>query len=471
MASSPEHRGESVRISWLLGGRRGGAKQSVTFSGDPAEDRMKLALAAKAFVEARGHNVTREQCYAAILGPPDEPVTIVPTFQQWAKEWIADLRRAKRVQQDVARRYEQYLELRAVPYFGARLLTEITRDDVKAWVASMRSSRVTQGNKSRRPGSRLLSAQTITKQFMIASACLAAAVPKWIPVNPAAPLPGERKNSIGLPPLGPSNGMFLTATEVELILDECPPELHDLVFVAVRTGLRMGELIELRAQHILFPRSGGATILVRRGRKSDGTAGEPKSPASRRDIPVVGRAAEVLARRVQGRRPAAYVFTTGTGARWQPSNLRARYWYRAVAAAQRCPQHPPASPPRPTSGPTRKLRNDEISACGCPGVLTRRPRFHDLRHTHASVLIANGWHFKKVQRRLGHARFQTTMDVYGHLVDLGGDEELEGLEDFFSPGTQTRTPADRPTARQVAVQRRHQRRLVRHATSGQLRSR
>jgi integrase len=464
MASSPEHRGEAVRITWLLGGRRGGAKQSCTFTG-PSEARLKLALAAKALVESRGHNMTREEVYTAVLGEPVVAGEVMPTFQLWARQWIDDLRASRRVQDDVRRRYEQYLNLRAVPYFGGKRLDALTRDDIKSWVASMKGSIVTKGNKSRRPGGKLLAAQTITKQFMIASSCLAAAVPKWIAVNPAAPLPGERKNSVGLPAIGPSEGMFLAAEEVRAILLHCPPEFYDLVYVASRTGMRMGELVALEVRNVLFPRDGGATVLVRKALKSDGSVGEPKTPASRRDIPVVGEAGAILARRVAGRKPGALAFTTPRGARWAPDNLRPRYWYPAVAAARRCPEHPPPSPPKSRSGPTRRWRDDEISTCGCPGVLTRRPRFHDLRHTHASVLIARGWHFKKVQRRLGHARFQTTMDVYGHLIDLGDSDELAGLEDFFTPPQPVRR---RPAAHRGSVRRRVRARTVaaRQSASG-----
>ena len=45
----------------------------------------------------------------------------------------------------------------------------------------------------------------------------------------------------------------------------------------------------------------------------------------------------------------------------------------------------------------------------------RRIRFHDLRHTFASLLIDEGAHPKYIQEQLGHGSFQMTMDVYGHL--------------------------------------------------------
>lgn len=457
--ASIEVRGSSVRVTWPLGGRRGGAKQSCTFTGSTETGRMKWALAAKALVESRGHDITRTACYEVVLGAVDKRSDTVPTFKQWAQQWIAARREARDAQSDVLDRYERCLMVRTVPYLGHKKLTEIDRESIKGWVRWMSSSHVTYGSKNRRVGDRLLAAQTIGKHFMVTSACLAAAVPKWITVNPAAPLPGERKNGVGLPAATHLEGMFLDAQEIGLILRQCHPHLYDLVYVALRTGMRMGELIALEAQYVVFPRAGGATVLVRKALKSDGTVGGPKSAASRRDLPVSGKAAEILGRRVQGRRPSDLVFTSPRGAFWNTQSLRDKHWYRAVAAARRCPEHPPPPPEKPRGGPTRGWRNHEISTCGCPGLLLRRPRFHDLRHTHASALIADGWHAKKVQRRMGHSRFQTTMDVYGHLMDLGGEGELDGIEEFLEPARAT------PRRRAGSVVRRVRRVAVRHLPS------
>jgi len=45
-------------------------------------------------------------------------------------------------------------------------------------------------------------------------------------------------------------------------------------------------------------------------------------------------------------------------------------------------------------------------------------RFHNLRHTYASLLIAQGEHPKYMQSQLGHSSiFSVTMDIYGHLMD------------------------------------------------------
>ncbi len=456
MASAPEHRGESVRIWWLLGGKRGGAKQSCTFTGPP-EARLRLALAAKQLVEARKHDITRAECYEAILGEPVEVDDVVPTFKMWAAEWHETLRKNDTLQSDVLHRYGRSLELRAFPYLGHKRLTDITRDDIRDWVTAMKATRATYGNKKRRPGGGLLKPTTIASHFLVVSSCLIAATPKWIPVSPTAPKPGQKKNDFGIPAINPSEGMFLTATEVNRIVDSCPPEIRDLVYVASRSGMRIGELVALETRHIVFPRDGGATILVRQAQKSNGTIGDPKSPASRRDVPVYGQAAEILAARVVGRKPRALVFPTLTGLMWNVTNLRARYWYRALSGASVCAEHPPTPPARPQRGRRRPVRQSDWpkSTCGCPGVLSRWPRIHDLRHTHASALIAEGWHFKKIQRRLGHAKFQTTMDRYGHLADLGDEDELKGLEDFFDPKRVARAglPRHRATVRRRAVGR------------------
>ena len=43
-------------------------------------------------------------------------------------------------------------------------------------------------------------------------------------------------------------------------------------------------------------------------------------------------------------------------------------------------------------------------------------RFHDLRHTHATVMLLQGVHPKVVQERLGHSKMSTTMDLYSHVM-------------------------------------------------------
>ena len=69
---------------------------------------------------------------------------------------------------------------------------------------------------------------------------------------------------------------------------------------------------------------------------------------------------------------------------------------------------------------------------------------HDLRHSHASALIAAGIPLPVIQRRLGHESIQTTVDVYGHLapeayagaasaIDLSLTQALPKVESEAAP--------------------------------------
>ncbi len=55
-------------------------------------------------------------------------------------------------------------------------------------------------------------------------------------------------------------------------------------------------------------------------------------------------------------------------------------------------------------------------------------RFHDLRHTHASLLLAAGIPIHVVQARMGHTSIQTTVDVYGHLMPTSDIEAGNKLD-------------------------------------------
>jgi integrase len=61
-------------------------------------------------------------------------------------------------------------------------------------------------------------------------------------------------------------------------------------------------------------------------------------------------------------------------------------------------------------------------------------RFHDLRHTHAAILISQGEHPKVIQHRLGHSSIKVTLDTYGHLFE-GLDEAAAERLDIAFPGS------------------------------------
>ena len=69
-----------------------------------------------------------------------------------------------------------------------------------------------------------------------------------------------------------------------------------------------------------------------------------------------------------------------------------------------------------------------LKASGLP-----RIRFHDLRHTAASLMLNNGIPTIVVSRRLGHSKASTTLDVYGHLIENMQGEVASLMDELITP--------------------------------------
>ncbi len=124
---------------------------------------------------------------------------------------------------------------------------------------------------------------------------------------------------------------------------------------------------------------------------------EPKTKSGRRRVSIPGFAVEAL-RRHRAKQPAephptSWVFSNRHGGPLRKGNFFAEHW--------------------------KPLRE----AVGVPGT-----RFHDLRHTTASLLLHRGVHPKVVQSVLGHSRFSVTMDLYSHLMQGHVEEAAEALD-------------------------------------------
>jgi integrase len=67
-----------------------------------------------------------------------------------------------------------------------------------------------------------------------------------------------------------------------------------------------------------------------------------------------------------------------------------------------------------------------LKKAGLPNI-----RFHDLRHSAATILLEMGVHPKVVQELLGHSNISTTMDVYSHVLPSMQQEAANKLDDLF----------------------------------------
>jgi len=62
-----------------------------------------------------------------------------------------------------------------------------------------------------------------------------------------------------------------------------------------------------------------------------------------------------------------------------------------------------------------------------------RVRYYDLRHTCATLLLAQGTHPKFVQELLGHATIAITLDTYSHVMPSMGEQTARAMQDALSP--------------------------------------
>jgi integrase len=82
--------------------------------------------------------------------------------------------------------------------------------------------------------------------------------------------------------------------------------------------------------------------------------------------------------------------------------------------------------------------------------LPERLRFHDLRHTCAALLIANGRHLEEVKDYLGHSSIRVTSDRYGHLFPKARTEMADALDTTYRNAAPGILPGSLPTAGKIA---------------------
>jgi integrase len=203
----------------------------------------------------------------------------------------------------------------------------------------------------------------------------------------------------------------LTLDQVQVLLDATREhELGTLLHLAISTGLRQGELLGLRWSDLDWK-----TGVLQVQRQLQRVAGqglqfmEPKTSAGRRSV-VLGR--ELLARLGEHRK-RQMEYRLIAGARWQESGLIF-----------------PSTIGTPMDA-RDLLRNFKavLAAAGLPEV-----RFHDLRHTAATLMLQQGVPFKVVQESLGHARSSLTLDVYSHVVPAMQQDAADRMEAALGSG-------------------------------------
>lgn len=186
-----------------------------------------------------------------------------------------------------------------------------------------------------------------------------------------------------------------TKEEIALILETIKKPIHSyyagVFIVMIYSGMRIGEIIGLKKENVydnyIYVKS---SVVLMDGHNYEDA---PKTDSSRRPIALPKDVMDMLHEKCKAD-DSPYVFHTPSGHPFSRSNVY--------------------------NGWTRVLK-----ACGL-----ERIRMHDVRHTHATLLLSQGIPLTEVSRRLGHARVSTTLDVYAECIanyDTGLADKLNNL--------------------------------------------
>ncbi|MER6091732.1 tyrosine-type recombinase/integrase [Streptomyces bluensis] len=316
------------------------------------------------------------------------------TVSDYLTYWLGSIA-VHRLRENTHTRYTTCVRLHLIPGLGTKKIARLTAKDVRSFLDRLRTTCqcCARGLDTERKAccavgeccQKRLSPLTVTYVHSVLKSALEHAVRE-------DELPRNVARNVRTTAARPRRFRPLTAAEARRFLDTARTDrLHALYELALRTGLRKGEVLGLRWEDLDL-NSGNATIRHSLQRTHTGglTHLPTKTRASERRIALPTecirslkehRAQQDRERETAGSdwRDSELVFTTPTGRPLDPANL------------------------------TRRFR----SFLDRPGL--RRIRFHDLRHSTATLLLEQGVDLVVIKELLGHAHIGVTAGVYAHV--------------------------------------------------------
>jgi integrase len=358
----------------------------------------------KRFIEAVEDN-TREAAkrrLAEILNSGEQSASKKSTFQDYANWWLENCVRGA-IKESTYQEYVAILRNHVYPLFGSKSLVKVSQS--RTMIRQLIAAKKKEG----------FSQQTIRNIIAPVRGMFFQAMEDGVVhKNPAARIGKLNKRSKDNPEkkINP-----LTREEIQTMLKVAMGKKYShyypLLLCAPRTGIRKGELISLKGIDLDF---NGHFIHVQRN-LSRGKISGTKNGKDRK-VDMSSQLAEVLSGLLSRRRAEAlrkemekpaeerrnaatvvnevmegWLFTTPAGAQIDPGSLL-RLFYRLLVEAK-----------------------------------LRRVRFHDLRHSFASLLLSQGESPAYVKDQMGHSSIQITVDIYGHLIPGGNRQAVDKLDD------------------------------------------
>jgi len=271
---------------------------------------------------------------------------IIPTFGEFAKDWFEKYVKSNNKYSEILNK-ESLLRAHLNPYFGKKQLDKISNLDIESYKAAK-----LQAGQSRK---------SVNNHLIALNKCLKTAQ-DWEII--------DKIPKVKLLKVAPQRFDYLSIEECETLLDHCNGVLKEMVMVAIKTGLRFGELIALRWQDIDF----SGNLITVQNSIVRGEMGSPKSNKSR------------------------YIHLSSV--LFQMLNVKAKKTGFIFSQNGIDPLNP--------------------TLClgwlheACNGAEMRRIGWHTLRHTFASHLAQKGIPIMAIKELLGHADIKTTMR-YAHL--------------------------------------------------------
>lgn len=281
--------------------------------------------------------------------------------------------------------YEQVTRTVILPQFGHLPLEKIDTKKVDAFLQES----IAKG----------YSPKTVVKRKTILHNIMGRAVAEGIlsrnPVDYSIPVrQGTSKRTIIAP--DDLNRILSGAQEVyrkELARNRCHGQiffLYPVLMTAYHTGMRIGEIFALRWENVdLAERIIRVRENISEAKDEDGNVrlicGTPKTANSVRDIDISDELCSLLHSIKPYGSQEGIVFTTKSGKYISPTNF-SRVWRRL------------------------------LKSVGLAG----KYKLHEFRHTHTTILMAQGINPASISKRLGHASTQTTLNVYSHAVNADG---------------------------------------------------
>ena len=255
--------------------------------------------------------------------------------------------------------YYGYLKNHLLPFFARYKAMEITPNIIRNYIASMQKK----GFKNK----------TINHTINLMSGIFNKAIEAgFVNQNPVSLV-----KRLALPHIEME---FLDTFDIKALLETAKaeyPTFYPLLQTAIATGLRRGELVALTWNDVDFDRK-----LIRVNKSyHNGRLEETKTKKSVRNVCIPENLVNVLLEWKKVAPTSKIVFCNKLGNYQDPNNMIKRYFKPCLEKA---------------------------------GI--KNIRFHDLRHTYASLMIAKGMPIKFIQEQMGHTSIQVTLDKYGHLM-------------------------------------------------------